>query len=181
MVVAARILSVVAAEVERILSVALVAYTPPVVGSLRSCDTYLFSQRILQFVSVAADVVLRMIPFAERALRSLSTRSRSTRLLNCKDILLSYSRLLCVPLCVIWQNCYLNLRIIFGFVTPPSFEAVYCYICSRQIVVVARYRMIGLVLLMLRPVSLKLVLFRILSFHHPLVVLFYFTPKSGVF
>ena len=33
-----------------------------------------------------------------------------------------------------------------GFVSPPSFEAVYCYICGRQRVAVARYRMICLVL-----------------------------------
>ena len=32
-----------------------------------------------------------------------------------------------------------------GFV-PPSFEAVYCYICNRRRVAVARYRMICLVL-----------------------------------
>ena len=29
-----------------------------------------------------------------------------------------------------------------GFVSSPSFEAVYCYICGRQRVAVARYRMI---------------------------------------
>ena len=33
-----------------------------------------------------------------------------------------------------------------GFVSPPSFEAVYCYICGRRGVAVARYRMICLVL-----------------------------------
>ena len=37
-----------------------------------------------------------------------------------------------------------------GFVTPPSyFEAVYCFMCGRRRVVVARYRMICLVLMTL--------------------------------
>ena len=35
-----------------------------------------------------------------------------------------------------------------GFVTPPpSIETVYCFICGRRSVVVARYRMIYLVLI----------------------------------
>ena len=32
-----------------------------------------------------------------------------------------------------------------GFVAPPYFEAVYCFICGRRRVAVARYRMICLV------------------------------------
>ena len=35
--------------------------------------------------------------------------------------------------------------VLVGFVYPPSFEAVYCYICGRRRVAVARYRMICLV------------------------------------
>ena len=33
-----------------------------------------------------------------------------------------------------------------GFVTPPYFEAEYCFFCGRRMVAVARYRMICLVL-----------------------------------
>ena len=33
-----------------------------------------------------------------------------------------------------------------GFVPPPYFEAVYCFICRRRRVAIARYRMICLVL-----------------------------------
>ena len=33
-----------------------------------------------------------------------------------------------------------------GFVPPPYFEAVYCFICGRRRVAVARYRMICLVI-----------------------------------
>ena len=34
-----------------------------------------------------------------------------------------------------------------GFVAPSSFEAVYCFICGRRRVAVARYRIICLVLI----------------------------------
>ena len=44
--------------------------------------------------------------------------------------------------------CYVSQFIPVGFVTPPPpyFEAVYCFICGRRRVAVARYRMICLVL-----------------------------------
>ena len=38
-----------------------------------------------------------------------------------------------------------------GFVPPPSFDAVFCYICGRRRVAVARYRMICFV-----PVNISL-------------------------
>ena len=34
-----------------------------------------------------------------------------------------------------------------GFIPPPSFDAVYCFICRRRRIAVARYRIICLVLL----------------------------------
>ena len=38
------------------------------------------------------------------------------------------------------------LYVLVGFVTPPNFEAVYCFICGRRRMAVARCRMVGLVL-----------------------------------
>ena len=48
-----------------------------------------------------------------------------------------------------------------GFVKPSSFEAVYCYICIRRRVAVARYRMFCLNIVMVNDTFCEL--FRILS------------------
>ena len=42
--------------------------------------------------------------------------------------------------------------VLVGFIAPPppSFEAVHCFICGRRMVAVARYRMIGLVIIYFR-------------------------------
>ena len=51
---------------------------------------------------------------------------------------------LCVCMCLfVWFFFFISF---VGFVTLPSFEAVYCFICGHRRVAVARYRMICLVL-----------------------------------